>query len=167
MMDLTSQPPSIAPRPQAIACHQTALRDVPHHEQEDSSLPINCRQRGQSMARCVIAVTSSIYCFAEYSIRWQVIQRVNRLFACNSNFTLIRRKAFFLSGRIILQTNSLFSASVNKIWSFFLAGYNSPLGFTSGDTRSGSRTLGGFMIRDQLPGITRESRRKKNGTGKS
>src|SRR6185369_1704945 len=94
MMDFTSQTPSIAPRPHEMACHQTTLRAVPHQEQEVSSLPINRRQRGQSMARCVIAVTSSIF-FAEYSIRQQVIQRVNRLAVCNSNFTLMRRKAFF------------------------------------------------------------------------
>jgi hypothetical protein len=46
--------------------HQGAEREVPHHEQVDSSLPISCRQRGQSVARW------AINCLAYYFINLMI-----------------------------------------------------------------------------------------------
>jgi hypothetical protein len=44
----------------AITFHQGFARDVPHHEQAVSSLPISRRQRGQSMALFAIDKTPSL-----------------------------------------------------------------------------------------------------------
>lgn len=52
-----------------------AERDVPHHEQTVSSLPISCLQRGQRVARAIdlLAPVESVFIL----LRYWLLQRIH------------------------------------------------------------------------------------------